>query len=439
MLSDWRKLVGHYDKNCLTVSEVDFPKKLQFLFHPNRYKIAYGGRGGAKSWGFARALLVLAAQKPIRVLCAREIQKSIQDSVHKLLADQISDMGLQGFFEIQKTAIYGKNGSEFLFAGLRHNISNLKSYEGVDIVWIEEAQSVSKASWDVLIPTIRKPDSEIWLSFNPDLEDDETYQRFVMTPPTGAIVEKISYQDNPWFPDVLRQEMEDCRRKSESDYLHIWDGQCRQAVDGAIFAGELNIAAEEHRITRVPVQSGIPVHTFHDLGQSDNYAIWFSQLVGMEYRLVDYYQNSGHKVDHYVDVLAKRGYYYGDHYLPHDSEHEQLAARKSVAQQYREALHANPKLGMSIKVIPRIPQKFLAIDAARQIFGRCLFDKDKCTDGLQCLRRYRFAKDPETGKVGKEPMHDIYSHGADAFMQMAQYARPHEKAEKPPVNTGWIV
>lgn len=413
----------------MSVAQVDFPKKLQFLFHPKRYKISYGGRGGAKSWGFARALLVLGAGRPIRVLCAREIQKSIADSVHKLLADQIEAMGLAGFYEIQKTAIYGKNGTEFLFAGLRHNISNLKSYEGVDIVWVEEAQSVSKASWDVLIPTIRKEGSEIWVSFNPDLEDDPTYQRFVMDPPSNADVVKINYDSNPWFPDVLRQEMEDCRRKNYQDYLHIWEGQCKQAVEGAIFAAELQKAAEENRITRVPVQPGIPVHTFHDLGQSDNYAIWFAQIVGMEFRLVDYYQNSGQKVPHYIDVLARRGYHYGEIFLPHDAEHEQLAAQQTVAQQYREAIRNNPSLGKSVRIVPRIPKKFLAIEAARKIFERCVFDKDKCTDGIQCLRRYRYAIDEETGKIGKEPMHDIYSHGADAFMQMAQYLKPEVKQQ----------
>src|SRR6185312_16011620 len=128
-------------------NEALFPKKLKFLFEPHRYKVPYGGRGGAKSWGIARALLILGAQKPLRVLCTREIQKSIADSVHKLLDDQIQALGLGGFYTVTKTGIVGRNGTEFLFAGLRHNISNIKSFEAVDIVWVEEAQSVSKQSW----------------------------------------------------------------------------------------------------------------------------------------------------------------------------------------------------------------------------------------------------------------------------------------------------
>lgn len=160
------------------MNKVQFPAKLEFLFKPARYKVAHGGRGSAKSWGFARALLILAAQKPLRILCTREVQKSIKDSVHRLLSDQIQAMGLGHLYQVLETEIRGANGSLFVFAGLaQHTVESIKSFEGVDIVWVEEAQAVSKRSWDVLIPTIRKPGSEIWISFNPLLETDETYQR----------------------------------------------------------------------------------------------------------------------------------------------------------------------------------------------------------------------------------------------------------------------
>src|SRR6185437_8216085 len=178
--------------------EANFPEKLSYLFKPKRYKVAYGGRGGAKSWGFARALLILGAQKPLRILCARETQKSIQDSVHKLLSDQVKALGLEEFYQVQKAAIIGANGTEFAFAGIRQNVGNMKSFEGCDICWVEEAQNVSKHSWSVLIPTIRKEGSEIWVSFNPELETDETYQRFVIRPYPGCEPVKINWSDNPW-------------------------------------------------------------------------------------------------------------------------------------------------------------------------------------------------------------------------------------------------
>ena len=138
------------------VAKAEFPLKLQCLFQPSRYKVLYGGRGGAKSWGVARALLIKGAQAPLRVLCSREFQTSIKDSVHKLLSDQIMALGLDGFYEITQTSIRGKNGSEFSFVGLKNNVSNVKSYEGVDICWVEEAQTVSRSSWNTLIPTVRR-------------------------------------------------------------------------------------------------------------------------------------------------------------------------------------------------------------------------------------------------------------------------------------------
>lgn len=383
----------------------------------------------------------MGMQEPLRILCTREIQKSIQDSVHKLLADQIREHGFDGFYQVQQTAIKGLNGTEFLFAGLRHNITSLKSFEGVDICWVEEAQTVANASWDVLIPTIRKPGSRFIISFNPDLEDDPTYQRFVVTPPTGSEVVKINWSDNPFFPDVLNQERLDCQARSNADYLHIWEGQCKQAVEGAIFAHELAKAAEEQRFTRVPVQEGVPVNTYWDLGQSDNTAIWFVQLIGMEYRMIDYYQSSGHKMPHYFGVLAQRAYAYGDHFLPHDAEHEQIAASSTIKQQFQQACGDNPKLGKAegVKIIERTPKKAIAINAARSIFPRVVFDKEKCADGLQCLRRYRYAVDLETGKIGKQPAHDIWSHGADAFLAVAQYAKPARKAEMIKYNVKWAV
>lgn len=405
---------------------VELPEKMATaLFKPSRYKVFHGGRGGAKSQSIARALLIQGYTEKHKILCAREIQKSIQDSVHSLLKEQIEQLGLGDFYEVQKSTIIGRNGTEFLFAGLRSNIANVKSIPNITRAWIEEAQSASTSNIKTLALTVRAKDSEIWLSFNPELEDDPIYQEYVLFPPDDAIVVKIDYDDNPFFPDVLRKEMESDRKKNYEQYLHIWKGKPKQAVEGAIFAQELLKAAEEHRITKVPIQPAVAVQTFWDLGQSDNTAIWFVQIVGMEFRLVDYYQASGHKMSHYIEILAERGYKYDEHCLPHDAEHDQLAAQSTIRQQLQNALRDNPALGNTVRIVPRIPKKALAIDSAREIFGQCVFDKEKCADGLQCLRHASFAKNPETGKVSKEPKHDIWSHGTDAFMGFAQhYKRP---------------
>ena len=152
-----------------------------------RYKSIRGGRGSGKSWGVARALLIIGAQQQHRILCTREYQNSIAESVHKLLADQIDSMGMNGFYDVQKTVITGKNGTTFTFAGLHHNINSIKSMEGISIAWCEEAQTIPKASWDILIPTVRQPHSEIWATWNPDLEEDDTYQRLVVHPAPDTI------------------------------------------------------------------------------------------------------------------------------------------------------------------------------------------------------------------------------------------------------------
>lgn len=402
---------------------IQFPEKLEFLFQPARYKILYGGRGGAKSWGIARALLILGASKTVRIFCGREIQKSIADSVHKLLSDQIKALGLSGFYEVLQTTIRGKNGTEFLFAGLKHNVSNIKSLESVDVAWVEEAQAVSKASWDVLVPTIRKTGSEIWVSFNPELEEDYTYQRFVAKPPANAIVCKINWSDNPFLPQVLRDEMEDLKARDYDAYLNVWEGNCKQTLDGAVYATELRKAMEEDRITRVPHQAGKPVQTFWDLGWADMTSIWFAQPIGFEYRLIDYYQNSQKPLNHYLKVLQEKPYVYERDWLPHDAQAKQLGTGRSIEELMREA-------GRNVRIAPKL-SLVDGINAARTIFGQCWFDSEKCADGIQALRHYRYEMDPDTKTFKKTPFHDWASHGADAFRYLAvsiQEQRPKKRA-----------
>lgn len=229
---------------------LEFAPKFEPLFIPARYKVFYGGRGGAKSWEIARALILMASSKKIRVLCAREVQNTIKDSVHKLLKDQIESLGLLPWFTITDTSIRSSVGSEFIFKGLRHDVQGVKSTEGVDICWVEEAQTVSSGSWEVLIPTIRKEGSEIWVSFNPLEETDPTYQRFVVSPPDNAVVVEVNYYDNPWFPDVLRQEMEYCKRVDYDAYEHIWLGKPRKISEAVIFSGRYRIDAFDDELWR---------------------------------------------------------------------------------------------------------------------------------------------------------------------------------------------
>lgn len=401
-----------------------FPDKLRGLFEPHRYKVLYGGRGGAKSWGIARALLVKAAGKNIRILCAREFQNSISDSVHRLLSQQIEALGLSSFYTIQNASIIGLNGSEFVFAGIRNNVSRIKSYEGIDIVWVEEAQNVSHQSWETLIPTVRKSGSEIWISFNPELETDQTYQRFVVSPPENAWVQRLNWSDNPWFPEVLDQERRALRSKDPDAYDNVWEGRCRKALSGAVYAKELRASEIEQRITRVPYDQTKPVHTFWDLGHADATAIWFAQTVGMETRVLRYYENHQEALPHYLQQMQTFGYVYGTIWLPHDARSKQLATGKSIEEMVRGH-------GYNVRIVPQIGIDN-GINAARTIFPNLYFDQDKCRDGIQHLRHYRY--DTKDGRLSDKPIHDEHSHAADALRYLAVAL----KGDKPKAKTAGV-
>jgi phage terminase large subunit len=394
----------------------------------------WGGRGGAKSWGIARALLIIGLNKPIRVLCAREFQTSIKDSVHKLLSDQIINMGLTDFYEVVDRTIRGKNGSEFNFVGLKNNVANVKSYEGVDICWVEEAQSVSARSWDVLIPTIRKEQSEIWVSFNPELATDNTYQRFILNSPANAIVQKINWSDNPWFPETLKLEKDALKTRDIEAYNTVWEGICRVTVDGAIFAKEMQLAEMEDRITKVNYDPTKPVHAVFDLGWSDATAVWFVQFIGMETRLIRYMETSQETISAILAKMQTFGYIYDTLWLPHDAENKTLAAAgRSIEEIVRSS-------GYKTRIIPRTPVVD-SINAARTIFRNCWFDRDNCVDGLQCLRHYRYEVDPDTKQFSRTPLHDQYSHGADAFRMLGlMIQEPKKMVVKKPVfeHSNWM-
>jgi phage terminase large subunit len=232
-----------------SLPSLDFPDVFQFLFRPKRYKVAYGGRGSSKSWSVARALIIRACESSERILCVRELQNSISESVHRLLCDQINLMGLGSLFEIQQQGIYRRpydskdRGSEFFFYGIKTNPTKVKSAEGITIAWVEEAEKVSKNSWEVLIPTIRQPGSEIWITFNPDEETDPTYQRFVVDPPPPeqCVSAFVNWHDNPWFPQVLREEKDYLARVDPDAYEHVWNGLCRKNGSSQIFRGKYSI------------------------------------------------------------------------------------------------------------------------------------------------------------------------------------------------------
>lgn len=384
---------------------IQFPEKLSFLFDEARYKVAYGGRGSAKSWSFARALLLEGVQAPMRIGCFREVQKSIKDSVHKLLKDQIQAMGLGQFYEVLDASIRGRNGTEFLFAGLAdHSVESIKSYEGIDRAWIEEAQSVTKRSWEVLLPTIRKSGSQIWITFNPELESDETYQRFVMNPPPRSIVAEVNYNDNPWFNEELEAERQHCLQTDPEGYKNIWGGKCKPAVAGAIYYEQIAAAQAEGRVCNVPYDPMLKVHVVFDLGWNDAMAISLVQRSASEIRVIEYIEDSHRTLDQYSSDLRAKSYNWGKLFLPHDGRNRDFKTGKS-AQEIMEAF------GWSVRITPNMSVED-GIRLTRMTFPRLYFDKNKAGRLVECFKRYRRAINQTTNEAGA-PLHDEFSHGAD--------------------------
>ncbi len=394
---------------------VHFPKKMQFLFQPARYKVAYGGRGSGKSWSFARALLIQGIQRPLRILCAREIQRSIKDSVHQLLSDQIQRMGITSEYTIQETEIKGRNGTRFAFVGLSDmTVDSIKSYEGIDIVWVEEGQVITERSWQILLPTIRKEGSEIWVTFNPDLESDPTYTRFVKNPPPNAVIQRVDWRDNPYFNDVLEMERLDCLHRFPRDYGNIWEGQCRPAVEGAIYYDEVTQMERDGRICNVPHDPLLKAHVVFDLGFNDEMAVIVVQYHASEIRIINYIEDNQKTLAYYSNVLKDLRYNWGKVWLPYsDGFSKDFRTGKGADQILRE-------LGWNVARKEEVSSVDVeeGIRQTRLIFPRIYVDKTHCSRLIESWKRYRRHINKQTLAAGT-PVHDQYSHGADCTRYMA--------------------
>lgn len=393
--------------------QIVIPEAFDFLFTKSRYKVVYGGRGKGATENIARALLVQGMQQRIPTLCTREFQASIQDSVHRVLANAIVAEGMAEYYEVlQSTIRHRDNGTEFLFKGLKHNITEIKGLHGIKRVWCEEAENISNRSWEVLIPTIREDDSEIWVSFNTRNASDPTYERFVKNPPEDAIVKKLSWRNNPFFPAVLEKERVSLRERDIEAYNHIWEGEFDNRRSGCVFAKQIAKAREDGRITRVPYDPSCEVFTAWDLGFGDSTAIWWLQFVGRELRWLEYYENNGEQLDHYVRVIKSKPYNYirDGHYLPHDGGHGNIRG-ESVT-------HQLESMGVSNTVLSREQDINPGIELLRQTLSYSVFDSNGCAEGIRALENYGYEWDEDKQVFKKKPRHDWASHGSSA----ARYA-----------------
>jgi phage terminase large subunit len=391
-----------------------FPEKTRVLFHPTaEYVVLYGGRGSGKTTAVAQKLVLDSIQKKVRILCAREVQLSIAESSKQAIESAIKELGVEALFDVQRTTIINRvNGSQFLFRGLSSETSaSLKSLEKIDITWVEEAQSITEHSWQILLPTVmRSPMSRCYITFNPELDTNPVYKRFVKTAPPNSLVVKCNYQDNEKFPDSLnRLRMHDFATLPREEYNNIWEGACRSAVVGAVYSAEIARLYESKRVQPVYYDPGLPVHCIWDLGFTDATAVIFVQRFGSELRIIDYYESNNNTYAQDSAAIRAKEYNIATMWLPHDGNH----SNKFVGLTAKQTLES---MGWHVEIVDDVDRE-VGIRTARELFSRIVADEVKCAELLEHLRRYR-RKVTKDGTIGALA-HDEASHAADAFRYLA--------------------
>lgn len=401
------------------------------LLQPARYKGLYGGRGGAKSHFFAEQIIVRCYAKPLRVVCIREVQKSIKDSVRQLLIDKIAKLGLGSQFEVLETEIRGANGSLIIFRGMQsYNSDTIKSLEGYDIAWVEEAQTFSAVSLELLRPTIRKEDSELWFSWNPRNRTDPVDAFFRKNPHPGAVSVLVNWRDNPWFPEVLRKEMEHDTATDPDAAEHVWEGGYGLQA-GAILGRWVSQAEKENRVNNLVSfdRRGTGIEISSDIGFRDTASWWFWQRKIGGFSLLKYIGDSGLEAADWVERLNKElsalNWPLTKIWLPADAKAKTFASKHTAEQTFQKAFSPG-KIGI-------VPKVSIAdrINAARTVIKRCEFHEADCEDGLDGLRNWEFEFNPDLQVFTKEPLHNWASHPGDGFSYGCQVMRPHVKDDKP--------
>lgn len=413
---------------------VDVPRKLAPLLRPARYKAAHGGRGGAKSHFYAEQLILRCYAQKTRAVCIREVQNSIKESVRQLLVDKIQKLNLGNFFQVLDGEIRGGNGSLIVFKGMQsYNAENIKSLEDYDLAWVEEAQTLSEKSLRLLRPTIRKDGSEIWFSWNPRHETDAVDAFFRGDKPRqNAIVVEVNWHDNPWFPDVLKQEKDQDYADDPEMAEHVWGGGYEIVTEGAYYARLIAAAENEGRVGDYPYDPSMPVHTAWDIGVDDYTAIWFVQEDGLTVTVIDYFEFSGVGPDDIVpfcmpelhpdpmaaiagrsEIDRERPYKYGTHFLPHDVKVREWGAGGKQRSLTLMSLGVKPiNVGVATDPADRV-------NATRRLLPVVRFNRTKrVMNGVSRLRRYSRKMNDQLGTY-TTPLHDINSHGSDAFGEFA--------------------
>ena len=419
------------------ILRLEVPRKFKPLLYPKRYKGAYGGRGGAKSHFFAERALKTCVVKPTRIVCIREIQDSIRDSVRQLLIDKIQKLRLGQLFTPLDTEIRGPKGSLIIFKGMQsYNAETIKSLEAYDIAWVEEAQTLSQRSLDMLRPTIRKEGSELWFSWNPRYKTDPVDKFFRSNPPDEAVSVMVNWRDNPWFPEVLRKDMERDFEVDPDKADSVWNGAYGSS-EGAILSRWVNEAEREGRIhndvSYDPQGSKIEVSS--DIGFRDTAAWWYWQRKVGGYSLLKYDADSGLDADDWIPRIQQNlrdmGKL-GKIWLPHDARAKTFQSKHSTVEKFLTAFGAS-----FVDIVPQ-SSKLDQISAARKVIKRCEFNREQCEAGIDGLLAWEFEYNDDNNVFSKAPLHNWASHPGDAYaygaQTMEQYIPPDTKKDE----TRWV-
>lgn len=412
------------------------------LLEPARYKAAWGGRGSGKSHFFAELAIEDALAEPgdsgegLRTVCIREVQKDLAQSSKALIEAKLSALRLNNAdgFKVFKDVIETPGDGLMIFKGMNdYTADSVKSLEGFKRAWWEEAQTATQRSLDLLRPTIRAPGSQLWFGWNPRHKRDPVDLMFRSPDlPTGTIVVKANWRDNPWFTAELEQERLDCLRLQPDKYDHIWEGGYEQVHDGAYFAQVLAQAKAENRIGRVAPDPLMTIRLFADIGgtgaKADNFVFWAAQFIGREIRLVNHYEQQGQPLAAHLAWMRSQGYTpdKAQIWLPHDGDTQDKVFDVS----YKSAFEQS---GYSVTVVPNQGKgaAMLRVEAARRLFPSMWFNQDTTQAGIDALGWYHEKRDEQRG-IGLGPDHDWASHSADAFgLMCVAYELPSATGPQP--------
>lgn len=432
----------------MTNPRVELPAKLVPVFAgPAMYRGAYGGRGSAKTRSFAKMTAVWGlrfaqANMPGVIVCGREYMNSLDESsLAEVKAAIASEPWLAEYYEVGEKFVRTKDGRiEYAFIGLRHNLDSIKSKARIRLLWVDEAEPVSETAWMKAIPTVREDGSEIWVNWNPERKNSATHKRFRQDPPADAKIVELNWRDNPWFPAILNKTRLEDKQKRPDQYEHVWEGDFVTIVEGAYYAKCLTEAKAQGRIGPVAADPLMTIRLFVDIGgtgaRADAFTIWACQFIGLQIRVLNYYEAVGQPLAAHLNWCRSQGYLpdRAQFWLPHDGATNDKVYDVSYESALKEA-------GYEVTVVPNQGKgaASMRIESARRLFPSIWFNEATTAGGRDALGWYHEKKDDDRG-IGLGPEHDWSSHGADSFgLMCVVYEEPEqERKSSVPQPVSWM-